>query len=75
MISISGLIRPDTSGFGRVPDPPEPPSDEWYERHCPRCKYNFEYAENGKWRADCKCPYGCEFKEADDDEECGCGES
>lgn len=39
--------------FGRVPDPPEPPSDEWFEEHCPKCKHNREYQENGKWYSEC----------------------
>ena len=47
-------IHNDPSKFGRIPDPPEPPSDEWFEEHCPRCKYNHEYEENGKWYSECK---------------------
>ena len=47
------IIFNDPSKFGRIPDPPEPESDEWYEEHCPRCKYNHEYEENGKWFAEC----------------------
>ena len=46
-------IHNDPSRFGRIPDPPEPESDEWFEEHCPRCKYNHEYEENGKIYAEC----------------------
>lgn len=46
-------IHNDPSRFGRIPDPPEPESDEWFEEHCPRCNYNHEYEENGKWFAEC----------------------
>lgn len=43
----------DPSKFGRIPDPPEPPSDKWFEEHCPRCKHYREYEENGKWYSEC----------------------
>lgn len=46
-------IHNDPSMFGRLPDPPEPESDEWFEEHCPRCKYNHEWEENGKRFAEC----------------------
>ena len=36
------IIFNDPSKFGHIPDPPEPPSDEWFEDHCPRCKFNQE---------------------------------
>jgi hypothetical protein len=58
----------NTHGFGRVPDPPEPLSDEWFEDHCPRCKYNREWQENGKWYAECT-EGGCTgFVEREDEE-------
>lgn len=54
--------------FGYIPDPPEPPSDEWLEKHCPRCKYNHEWQEDGKWYAEC-LQGGCTgFEEREDDE-------
>lgn len=55
MIGV-GRFKPFGTGkhnFGYIPDPPEPPSDEWFEEHCPRCIYNREYEENGKWFAEC----------------------
>ena len=51
--------------FGYIPDPPEPPSDEWLEEHCPKCKYYHEYEEEGKCWADCELP-GCEFEEVEE---------
>ena len=39
--------------FGYIPDAPEPPSDKWFEDHCPRCKHNHEWLENGKWQSEC----------------------
>lgn len=54
--------------FGYVPDPPEPTSDAWYETHCPKCKHNREWEENGKNYGECTAPYGaCEFEEIDED--------
>jgi hypothetical protein len=54
--------------FGVIPDPPEPPSDKWFEEHCPRCKYNHEYEENGKIYAECT-EGGCTgFVEREDEE-------
>lgn len=41
------------NNFGYIPDPPEPPSDKWFEDHCPRCKHNHEWLENGKWQSEC----------------------
>lgn len=38
--------------FGYIPDPPEPPSDEWFEEHCPRCKWNREWFD-GEWHGEC----------------------
>lgn len=55
--------------FGYIPDPPEPPSDEWYEKHCPKCKFNHEWDENGKHYGECICEHGaCEFEESEDEE-------
>lgn len=52
-----------------IPDPPEPPSDRWFEEHCPRCKFNHEWEENGKWYAECT-EGGCTgFVEREDDDE------
>ena len=51
MVNIYGLMG--SGNFGHVPDPPEPPSDEWFEEHCPKCKYNHEWKENGEWYAEC----------------------
>lgn len=60
------IIFNDPSKFGHIPDPPEPPSDEWFEEHCPRCKYNHEYEENGKWYSECT-QGGCTgFEEIDE---------
>ena len=65
---IVDLGRTNSHGFGRVPDPPEPPSDEWFEEHCPRCKYNHEWEENGEWFAECT-EGGCTgFVEREDEE-------
>lgn len=50
--SLIGLSA-KSGKFGVIPDPPEPESDEWFEKHCPRCKYNHEYEENGKMYAEC----------------------
>ena len=62
-----GMRHP--ASFGHVPDPPEPISDEWYEKHCPRCKFNHEWTENGKNYGECIAPYGaCEFEEGEEDE-------
>jgi len=59
-------IHNDPSKFGRIPDPPEPPSDGWFEERCPRCKYNDEYEENGKIYAECT-EGGCTgFEEIDE---------
>ena len=58
----------NTHSFGRVPDPPEPPSDEWFEDHCPRCKHNREWEENGEWYAECDEGCFCEFEEREDEE-------
>jgi hypothetical protein len=52
-----------------IPDPPEPPSDRWLDDHCPRCKYNHEWEENGVWYGECTAPYGCDFEEREDDED------
>lgn len=58
----------NTHSFGRVPDPPEPPSDGWFEDHCPRCKYNREWQENGVWYSECT-EGGCTgFVESEDEE-------
>ena len=55
--------------FGYIPDPPEPPSDRYLEEHCPRCKHNHEWEENGQWYAECTngC---CEFEEREDEDGC-----
>lgn len=53
--------------FGYIPDPPEPPSDEYLEEHCPRCKHYKEVEQNGTIYADCDLP-GCEFEEKESDE-------
>ena len=50
-------IYNDPSKFGHIPDPPEPPSDEWFEEHCPHCIFNHEYEEDGTWFAE--CTQGC----------------
>lgn len=67
-----GLFKTFGTGkhnFGYIPDPPEPPSDEWYEKHCPKCKFNHEWTENGKNFGECIAPYGaCEFEEVEDEE-------
>ena len=69
MIGIGKPIMANTHDFGRVPDPPEPPSDKWFEDHCPRCKYNHEYEENGIIYAECT-EGGCTgFVEREDDYE------
>lgn len=61
--------RANTHGFGRVPDPPEPPSDSWFEDHCPRCKHNKEWEENGEWFSECT-EGGCTgFVEREDEDE------
>ena len=52
--------------FGHIPDPPEPPSDRYLEEHCPYCKHNHEYEENGKWYSECDCPW-CEFEEEEEE--------
>ena len=61
-----GMRHP--ASFGHIPDPPEPISDEWFEKHCPRCKYNHEWDENGKHYGECTC-CGCEFEERSGDED------
>lgn len=67
-----GNYKPFGTGkhnFGYIPDPPEPPSDEWYEKHCPKCKFNHEWDENGKHYGECICEHGaCEFEESEDEE-------
>lgn len=60
------IIFNDPSRFGRIPDPPEPESDEWFEEHCPRCKYNHEYEENGEWYAECTQGECTGFEEIDE---------
>lgn len=66
MIITKINFKTNGNNFGRIPDAPEPLSDEWYESHCPKCVYNKEWQENGKWYACCeKC--GCDFKEKDED--------
>lgn len=60
MGNFYGIFR--SGNFGHVPDPPEPPSDEWFEEHCPRCKHNHEWEENGEWYAECTNGF-CEFEE------------
>ena len=66
---IVDLGRANPHGFGRVPDPPEPPSDSWFEDHCPRCKYNKEWEENGEWFSECT-EGGCTgFVEREDEDE------
>ena len=62
---LIGLHAPSGT-FGVIPDPPEPPSDKWYEEHCFKCKYYREYDENGKLYADC-VKHSCEFEEMEDD--------
>ena len=55
--------------FGYIPDPPEPPSDKYLEEHCPRCKYNHEWKENGQWYSECEnC--SCDFEEREDEDGC-----
>lgn len=54
--------------FGYVPDPPEPPSDSWFENHCPKCKHNREYEENGKLWAECALGGSCEYEEGEEEE-------
>jgi len=66
--SMPLIGRTHAINFGYVPDPPEPPSDKWFEEHCPRCKYNHEYEENGKIYAECT-EGGCTgFVEREDEE-------
>lgn len=67
----TGHYKPFGNGkrnFGYVPDPPEPMSDEWLDKHCPRCKYNHEWEEDGKHYGECTC-CGCEFEERSEDED------
>ena len=69
MLGIGKSFSPFGTGkhnFGYIPDPPEPQSDRWYESHCPKCKWNYEYEEGGKIYAECKngC---CEFEEAENE--------
>ena len=53
--------------FGYIPEPPEPPSDEWFEEHCPRCKWNREWFD-GEWHGEC-LQGGCTgFEESEDKE-------
>mgnify|MGYP006958205692 FL=1 len=52
-----------------IPDPIEPPSDKWFEEHCPNCKHNHEWEENGVWYGEC-LEGGCTgFVEREDDED------
>lgn len=54
--------------FGYIPDPPEPPSDEYLEEHCPKCKHYREHTDNnGRLWGECDLP-GCEFEEMESDE-------
>ena len=64
MVNLYGLMG--NGNFDHVPDPHEPPSDEWFEEHCPRCKHNHEWQEDGKWYGECKngC---CEFEEVEEE--------
>lgn len=57
------------TGRGNSFDPPEPPSDEWFEEHCPKCKYNHEWQENGEWYGECTegCCTGFVEREEDDE--------
>ena len=48
-------------------DPPEPHSDRWYEKHCPKCTHNIEWQENGKWYARCDNCGVCEFEEEENE--------
>lgn len=61
-----GTFGTGKHNFGYIPDAPEPPSDEWFEEHCPKCKYNHEYEEDGKWIGECKSLGGCDFEEIDE---------
>lgn len=61
-------IHNDPSMFGRLPDPPEPPSDEWFEEHCPKCIFNHEWEENGVWYGECTQGYCTGFVEREDEE-------
>ena len=61
-------IHNDPSKFGHIPDPPEPPSDEWFEEHCPHCIFNHEWEENGEWFAECTQGYCTGFIEREDKE-------
>lgn len=69
MIGIGKPIMANTHDFGRVPNPPEPPSDKWFEDHCPRCKHNREWQEKGKWYSECDEGCFCKFEEREDDYE------
>ena len=60
------IIFNDPSKFGHIPDPPEPPSVRWLEDHCPRCKYNHEWEENGVWYGECTALCSCDFEEIDE---------
>ena len=51
--------------FGYIPDVPEPPSDEWLEEHCPKCKHYYEYEEDGIYYGEC-LNGGCEFEEVEE---------
>ena len=59
-----------SNNFGHIPDPPEPHSDEWFEEHCPRCKFNHEWEENGVWYGECLegCCTGFVEREEDDED-------
>ena len=48
-----GTFGTGKHNFGYSPDPPEPPSDKWFEDHCPRCKHNREWVEDGQFFAEC----------------------
>ena len=61
-------IHNDPSMFGRLPDPPEPLSDEWFEEHCPKCIFNHEWEENGVWYGECTQGYCTGFVEREDEE-------
>ena len=61
-------IHNDPSKFGHIPDPPEPPSDEWFEEHCPKCIFNHEWEENGVWYGECTQGYCTGFIEREDEE-------
>lgn len=56
------------NNFGHIPDPPEPESDEWFEEHCPKCRFNREYKDDNEWYSYCTMGSCVGFVEREDED-------